>query len=78
MCHADVGLYTAEWIADSHEPENKVLKTNADTVCVNWDAIDQWARKRALKPFGYHVLPGPFEKSHHTDLGRDTSENEDA
>ena len=62
MCHADVALYGVEWIADSHEAENMRLRSNAEVTCVNWDAVDSWAKERALVRHQYKVAPGPFEK----------------
>lgn len=40
MCHADVSMYTAVWIADSHEHPNKDLTAGARRKCVKWDAVD--------------------------------------
>jgi hypothetical protein len=65
MCHADVSVYTASWIADSHEHPNKDLVSGGDRVCVNWDTIDTWSRQRALVKNVYKVKPGPFEKNLH-------------
>ncbi|KAL5384405.1 hypothetical protein PMIN02_009253 [Paraphaeosphaeria minitans] len=65
MCHADVSVYTAVWIADSHEKPNKDLISGGERQCVNWDAIDKWSRSRALKKKVYKVKPGPFEKDLH-------------
>ena len=61
MCHADVSLYTAVWIADSHEHPNKDLTSGGQRECVKWDAVDSWSRKRALETGVYKVKPGPFE-----------------
>lgn len=69
MCHADVSVYAATWIADSHEKPNKDLISNGERECVNWDAIDKWSRERALKKKVYKVKPGPFEKNLHPDEG---------
>ncbi|OAL01238.1 hypothetical protein IQ06DRAFT_347294 [Phaeosphaeriaceae sp. SRC1lsM3a] len=65
MCHADVSVYTATWIADSHETPNKDLISGGERECVNWEAIDAWSRSRALKKKVYKVKPGPFEKDLH-------------
>ncbi|KAF2803238.1 uncharacterized protein BDZ99DRAFT_169394 [Mytilinidion resinicola] len=64
MCHADVGLYSFEWAKDSREARNKVLKSDAKTVCVNWEALSRWAGERALKKGKFKLLARPFEKSH--------------
>lgn len=65
MCHADVSVYTASWIADSHEHPNKDLVAGGERVCVDWDTIEKWSRERALVKNVYKVKPGPFEKSLH-------------
>jgi hypothetical protein len=65
MCHADISVYAASWIADSHEQPNKDLVSQGERTCVKWDAIDTWSRQRALKKRVYKVKPGPFEKDLH-------------
>ena len=68
MCHADVGLFSVEWVGDSSQGiEGKRLRSNADSLCVDWDAIDKWARKRALEKGNFYLLPGPFEHLDHGD-----------
>ncbi|KAI1073900.1 hypothetical protein F5B20DRAFT_565440 [Whalleya microplaca] len=62
MCKADVAIYTAYWIGDHSAFPSKELRSNSDTVCLNWDAIDEWARARLLPKDKYKVKPGPFEK----------------
>ena len=62
MCHADLGVFVPEWVADSHAPESKVLRSNAQSQCVDWTALDTWARKRALKKRGFKLRAGPFEQ----------------
>jgi hypothetical protein len=69
MCHADVSVYTAVWIADSHEKPNKDLISGGERECVNWDTIDKWSRSRALQKRVYKVKPGPFEKDLHPGKG---------
>jgi hypothetical protein len=64
MCHADVGLYSFEWVGDSREARNKLLKSDAETVCVDWGALEAWAGERALKPKQFRLRKGPFEKPH--------------
>lgn len=61
MCKADVGLYTAYWIGDHNAFPNKELRSESETVCVNWEAIDAWSRKRLLPKYKYKTRPGPFE-----------------
>lgn len=71
MCKADVSLYTAYWIGDHTAVPSKELRSKSDTVCVDWDAIDGWARNRLLPQNKYLVRPGPYEtetkehKHHH-------------
>ena len=64
MCRPDLTLYIAEWIDDSHARRSKQLRSNAQTKCVNWDLLDGWARKRALKAREFKLKAGPFEKPH--------------
>ncbi|KAI1173215.1 hypothetical protein F4777DRAFT_581224 [Nemania sp. FL0916] len=65
MCHANTAVYTAEWVADSHEPINKHIRGKATTTCVKWDSVNDWARQRALRGGTYKYAPGPYEKAHH-------------
>ncbi|KAF2794548.1 hypothetical protein K505DRAFT_324690, partial [Melanomma pulvis-pyrius CBS 109.77] len=62
MCKADLAIYTAYWIGDHKALPSKELRSESDTVCVNWEAIDTWSRKRLLPKNEYKVRPGPFEK----------------
>jgi hypothetical protein len=61
MCHPDLVVYIAEWVGDSHDPAGKVLRSSAQTACVNWDYLDDWARKRALERRAFKLKAGPFE-----------------
>ncbi|KAI0814709.1 hypothetical protein GGR55DRAFT_632897 [Xylaria sp. FL0064] len=63
MCKADVALYTAYWIGDHTTIPSKELRSGSDTVCVNWEAVDSWARSRMLLRDRYKVRPGPFENT---------------
>ncbi|KAH7320643.1 hypothetical protein B0I35DRAFT_477215 [Stachybotrys elegans] len=72
MCKADPSIYTAYWIGDHTADPNKELRSKSDTVCINWEALDGWARKRLL-PSGYKVKAGPFEKPHKSPVSTDTS-----
>ncbi|KAI0416906.1 hypothetical protein F5X98DRAFT_364129 [Xylaria grammica] len=63
MCKADIAVYTAYWIGDHDAFPNKELRSNSDRICVNWEAIDGWARTRLLPKDRYKVKPGPFEKA---------------
>lgn len=45
MCRADTSLYTFRWRGGdvTRKPE---LKTNAERVCVNWQAVETWGQER--------------------------------
>ncbi|KAF7949334.1 uncharacterized protein EAE97_002843 [Botrytis byssoidea] len=61
MCKADVSLYTAYWIGDHNALPNKELRSESETVCVNWEPINAWSRERLLPRNKYKTRPGPFE-----------------
>ncbi|KAI0875764.1 hypothetical protein GGS24DRAFT_515142 [Hypoxylon argillaceum] len=63
MCKADVAVYAAYWIGNHTMAPSKELRSGSDTVCVNWEAVDSWARTRMLPRDRYKVKPGPFEKA---------------
>ncbi|KAI0403897.1 hypothetical protein F4802DRAFT_275257 [Xylaria palmicola] len=63
MCKADVAVYAAYWIGDHTAIPSKELRSGSDTVCVDWEAVDSWARARMLPRDQYKVRPGPFEKT---------------
>lgn len=65
MCKADVAIYTAYWIGDHTAVPSKELRSESDTVCVNWEAIDAWSRQRLLPKDKYKLKPGPFETRQH-------------
>ena len=67
MCHADMAFYSAEWIADSHEPVNKELRSEGLLKCKNWDAVESWSRKKALERGKFLLRAGPYEKDHETE-----------
>jgi len=54
MCHADVGMYSVEWIEDPVDRVDKQLKSNAQSMCVDWDQFDSWGRERAV--YGKRVI----------------------
>ena len=66
MCHADLAFYSAEWVADSHEPVNKQLRSEGQLTCKNWDAVESWSRERALKLREFLLRAGPYEHHHNT------------
>lgn len=61
MCKADVATYTAYWIGNQDAAISKVIRSNSDSMCVNWEAVDAWSRKRMVPAGKYKVRPGPFE-----------------
>ncbi|KAI9711311.1 MAG: hypothetical protein M1820_002298 [Bogoriella megaspora] len=68
MCHADLGLFSVEWVGDSSQgAEGKNLRSNAHSICVNWEALDAWARNRALEKGKFLLRAGPFEHGHAAD-----------
>lgn len=47
MCSADISLYTFHW----QEPHatRPSTKTASERHCVNWKALDDWSRSRAVE-----------------------------
>jgi hypothetical protein len=62
MCHADTGLYTREWDEKTHFPSTNIRPESVSR-CVEWNSLDNWARKRALIPGQFEYLPGPFKEN---------------
>lgn len=62
MCHVDVAMGSAVWIAGSDKEHSKNLRSNAEVKCVNWDAIEFWAKKRVLKTRKFKLRVESFEK----------------
>ncbi|KAI1116760.1 hypothetical protein F5Y14DRAFT_32369 [Nemania sp. NC0429] len=50
MCHANTGLYSFKWHGD--DGPRASVKSNAKSVCVKWDAIQDWSYSRTL-PYNY-------------------------
>ncbi|KAF2106023.1 hypothetical protein BDV96DRAFT_607804 [Lophiotrema nucula] len=63
MCHPNVAIYIPVWDESGLFPDGMRMITNGETKCVNWDALDQWARKRALSAGGYTLKSNPFGRS---------------
>ncbi|KAI9674945.1 MAG: hypothetical protein M1822_009007 [Bathelium mastoideum] len=56
MCSADTSFYTFYWPnPNAHRPSSK---SNAKRYCVNWDALDGWARERAIDLDPWLIRPG--------------------
>ena len=66
MCHADLAMYSVEWVADSHEPDSKFLRSKGEVTCRNWEAVESWTRARALERNHFYLRAGPFERQHTT------------
>ncbi|KAF2646046.1 hypothetical protein P280DRAFT_512253 [Massarina eburnea CBS 473.64] len=62
VCHADVAVWIPEWAPKAHHPDGMVMKANGRTTCVDWEGLDAWARKRALREGAYRLKVNPFEK----------------
>ncbi|PVI03091.1 hypothetical protein DM02DRAFT_698890 [Periconia macrospinosa] len=65
MCHPNIAVYIPKWVENGHHPDGMAMRSNGETSCVNWDALDEWARKRALKDGEYKLKPGPYGKGGH-------------
>ena len=64
MCHADMAVYSAEWVKDSREAKNKELRSEGLLTCKNWDAVENWSHKRALERHKFLLRAGPYERHH--------------
>ncbi|KAL5385924.1 hypothetical protein DPSP01_004360 [Paraphaeosphaeria sporulosa] len=64
MCHPNTAVYIPEWDETHTLPDGFRMISQGQTTCVNWDALDQWARKRALKGGEYTLKPNPFGDKH--------------
>jgi hypothetical protein len=60
MCHADLAMLSAEWVAPVAEKEHIVLRSNSESTCLRWDPIRSWAMERALDRGSYSIRAGPF------------------
>jgi len=65
MCHPNTAIYIPEWDKTHALPDGFRMISEGQTTCVNWDALDQWARRRALKKGEYKLKPNPFADDHH-------------
>ncbi|OCK81435.1 hypothetical protein K432DRAFT_450040 [Lepidopterella palustris CBS 459.81] len=45
MCAGNPGLYSFKWGNSTRKPKTK---TNSARTCVDWEALDGWARKRGV------------------------------
>ncbi|KAJ4358032.1 uncharacterized protein N0V89_002611 [Didymosphaeria variabile] len=64
MCHPNTAVYIPEWDKTHVLPDGFRMISEGQTTCVNWKALDQWARRRALKKGEYTLKPNPFEDRH--------------
>lgn len=63
MCHPNTAVYVPEWDETHTHPDGFQMRSAGQTMCVNWNALDQWARKRALNSGKYKLKPNPFVSS---------------
>lgn len=64
MCHPNTAVYIPEWDEAHTLPDGLRMVSKGQTTCVNWDALNQWARKRLLKGGQYMLKPSPFWGKH--------------
>jgi hypothetical protein len=64
MCRPNTAVYIPEWDEIRSLPDGFRMVSEAQTTCVNWNALDQWARKRALERGRYTLKPNPFGDRH--------------
>lgn len=76
MCHPDLSMWSAYWVADSHEPDSKLLRSEGESVCVNWDSLNQWALTRRLERRKFKLRAGRYEKGHSQDHLEDVQRHE--
>ncbi|KAI8631540.1 hypothetical protein F5Y19DRAFT_473212 [Xylariaceae sp. FL1651] len=50
MCHGNSALFSFKWYGK--DSPRATVKSGGSSVCVKWDAIQQWSSSRAL-PYGY-------------------------
>ncbi|KAK4107237.1 hypothetical protein N656DRAFT_849603 [Canariomyces notabilis] len=63
LCHANTAIYTVEYTGNPRSPVGRDLKSRAVTKCVNWDALNGWARQRALVPGQYSYILRPTNQA---------------
>lgn len=56
MCHADISIYTYDWIPGYRKPWPNF---KVDHECVNWDILNGWAKERAFSLFDQKSLVHP-------------------
>ncbi|CAI6333743.1 unnamed protein product [Periconia digitata] len=67
MCHPNIAVYIPKWVENGHHPDGMAMRSNGETECVNWNALDQWARKRALAHGKYKLKPRPYARKKNKD-----------
>jgi len=45
MCSGNPALYSFQWANETRKPKTK---TNSSRMCVDWEALDGWTRKRGV------------------------------
>ena len=62
MCHADMAVGSAVWIADSDKEQSKNLCSNAEVSCTNWDTLKFEANERVLETKNFTFASRTFRK----------------
>ncbi|KAI4866875.1 hypothetical protein F4820DRAFT_415297 [Hypoxylon rubiginosum] len=57
MCHGSTALYTFAWT--SAEQSKPTSRSNARSVCVNWESIKNWSYSREISEDDPIVMPSP-------------------
>ena len=60
MCHPSLDTYTIEWKSKHASDLKHNLRTTSESRCANWEALDEWARKRARIRGRDKFQVGPF------------------
>ena len=57
LCRADISLFTLQWAEGQPQPRADFSQEHE---CVNFDAINEWARKRRVGVFAPGMLVHPL------------------
>ena len=63
VCHANTAVWIPQWSEHSYHPDGMIMRTNAQTQCVDWERLDEWAKERVLVAGEYRLKEGPFTKA---------------
>ncbi|KAK4870691.1 hypothetical protein LT330_005039 [Penicillium expansum] len=56
MCHADISIYTYDWIPNYRKPWPNF---RVDHECVNWELLDDWAKEHSFSIYDQASLVHP-------------------